>query len=199
MKCEKWYKRFSVEFSLGDSPTPEPPPFLLNAKTNRGEKVAAWIKDYMNQRSRYPSGIQKQAKSMDDFCKSVGDPPPEDLPKLVRDIWQAIDDFSKSVDGDSQDFRKLIAGQLNGWTPPPPDYETLTAKDADRLEKIQNILASKEFGTVVTGRDDPFGKVQSDWKIIRDRIKDGHNSAKTRSDNDSSKSLLDVLGRAFRL
>ena len=152
----------------------------------------------MNQRSRYPSGIQKPAKSMDDFCKSVGDPPPEDLPKLVRDIWQAIDDFSKSVDGDLPDFRKLIAGQLNGLTPPPSGYETLTLKDAERLGSIQIILGSREYGMVEAG-EKKTDSVQMDWNTIKEHIDGSLDYANKPPTNKPVKVLLRVLGDSFGL
>ena len=206
-EIDAWVERFSSEFALGGGVTPgilesaKFPEFLKVAKDTNGKtNVAAWITDYQNQRDRrYPAEVLKQAKALDDFSSIVGNPPPEQLPVMLREMWHALDAFSKVPGEDQRRFKGVIRDELKIVAPPTPDgFETLTLKDAQRLGAIQRILGSGEFGLVVIG--EAFAESeQKDWHKIKELIDRSMAWAKVPPENDPRKVLLLALGKSFGL
>jgi hypothetical protein len=205
-EIDKWSKRFSAEFSLGDEPTPatlqsaQIPKFLRDAKsTNDKKNIAAWFRPTLNQRDPYSPELRDQAIALEAFQKIVGDLPPEDLPKRLRDISQALYTFSKSTTQttqDQEDSRKFIADEFKKSTPPPDDYETLTVKDAERLELIQNILDRLKYGFVVPDQPKAENK-RSKWTTINNHIARGIDLTKESKIMDPEIVLLRALEKSF--
>jgi len=155
------------------------------------------IGDYQDQRRLYcPDELMKQLKALGAFSSVFGDPPPENLPNRLRRIWEALEVFSTSTNKDQRSFRDRVAAEFKKSTPPPGGYETLTVKDAQRVEIVKTILGSKEFGSVAATRD--FGVDVSDWGEIKRQVEESFTGAENRSGNDPRDVLLLKLGKSFQ-
>ncbi len=194
---------YTEEFALG-AVTPESiktsdiSKYLAHSKaTNCIATVGAWIGNFNDQRDHYRAdNIKKAAKTLDDFRSYAGNPPHEDLPRRLRDIWKALEEFSTSTNENQGPFRKRLTAELKKSNKPPIDYDTLTIKDAQRVEIVKTILGSKEFGLVLSGEECPSEVPK--WGKINERIKDHLTAVRISAGQEPRDVLLRALDKSFQ-
>ena len=202
-EIHKWLDIYTEEFALG-AVTPESiktsdiSKYLAHSKaTNDKAMVGAWIGNFNDQRDHYRAdNIKKAAKTLDDFRSYAGNPPHEDLPRRLRDIWKALEDFSTSTNENQGPFRKRLTAELKKSNKPPIDYDTLTIKDAQRVEIVKTILGSKEFGLVLSGEECPSEVPK--WGKINERIKDHLTAVRISAGQEPRDVLLRALDKSFQ-
>ena len=172
-EIHKWLDIYTEEFAVTPESikTSDISKYLAHSKATNGKAtVGAWIGNFNDQRDHYRAdNIKDAAITLDNFRSYAGNPPHEDLPRRLRDIWKALEDFSTSTDENQGPFRKRLTAELKKSNKPPIDYDTLTIKDAQRVKIVKTILGSKEFGLVLLDRE-MAGDV-SEWGKINKWIK----------------------------
>jgi hypothetical protein len=160
---------------------------------NTENSVSGWTINYLG--TQWPKNlpeVPKIAKTLTEFASTFPDLPSKDILSKLRSIWDALESFRKEkTDGVSEPFHKLVQDKLPAITAPPVGYTTLTFQDAERVNRLQEILGSKEMGFVLVG--EPLGVAQTDWKQIVRRI----NSTSGTTASTHARSLITALRFAF--
>lgn len=200
-RISSWSKRVVEEFELPGEDAIQTVPVLqalMRAEGATGIEAAAWFRNTKNQRVKYPAELQRKAELLEKFGAAFRETPPGELPSRLRSLLGAIDVFSKSpaTAGDALlPFRDLSNKELSKVTPSPPGYEVLTVRDAHRVEVLQRVLGSGEFGLVAFGV--PVKADKREWTEIRETIEKGAALAEKGLIDGASAELLRQLHQAF--
>ncbi|MEI6536925.1 MAG: hypothetical protein WCN98_16385 [Verrucomicrobiaceae bacterium] len=210
-RISSWSKGVIEEFELPSEDAIQTAPVLkalMSAKGSTGIEAAAWFRDTMNQRTKYPPDLQRKAKTLENFDSAFPKTempdgskhpfPAEELPARLRKLVAALKLYSKSlaVEGDVvKPFRDLASQELSESTPSLSGYEVLTAKDAHRVEALQRVLGSGAFGMVAFGYR--LADEERNWREIRDMVGKGAALAEKDKSDGSRVTLLRNLEKAF--
>jgi len=162
-KLDEWMTPYGNEFNLSGSSLRE----VNDAPMTKYLKQATppWHRNYDNQISKQGSELSfltSAGRDLEEFASIFKG---SDITReQLRAIWKALDAFSKSSPNDKvRPFRDVVKGQLEGMPAPPENYKMLTLKDVERVNRLQIVFGSEEFGLIVAGRR--FQK-EKQWGVI---------------------------------
>lgn len=165
-KLDEWMTLYGKEFNISGSSFKE----VTDAPMTKYLKQATppWHRNINNQISKQGpelSSLKSAGNDLEAFASIFGKP---DTPAQMRAIWKAFGAFSKSNPNDDvKPFRDVVKRELESMTTPPENYTILTLKDVERVNRLQIIFGSEEFGLIVTGRR--FQKEER-WDIIKKSV-----------------------------